>query len=377
MCSLRATSATRGHKCPIRSLPGEEGAGGGVSTYMVTSCTTKLSTLSLLLLALAAPACALEADEGNDTEAADDELAASRVKVVGSIGADESKSVAYTASPKYRGFTYAGKKGDQVTLRGVAANGAIVRLWVLGSGMKTLASNSAKNGGDLRYTLKSTGSFTFALATSNASSTTITLTAKVPGTVHAVSEAPGESCDGTLTSAGMASMFTDKPLAGGGDWSYTGNYHAGAVRLGDYTRTSYTRSCSSSTGGCTAWTPIVENPLGGNTGYLLAGGDANDFRIALRSKNVVAISSGVPQYPCYHNIAGYGYGATVGDPSLDSMTIRDASTCSNDAGPNVAYRAVATDTCFRAVHQVETSRRDFGDGAYTSTEKATVFYAAY
>lgn len=241
--------------------------------------------------------------------------------------------------------------------------------------MATLASNLTV-GGDLNYTLKTTGVFTLAFATSNSSSTNVTLTAIVPSAVHAVSEQPGEACGGTLTSSGLAALFTNKPPATGRDWSYVGYYWAGGVRLGEYARTTYTRSCSSAMGGCTAWTPAVENPLGGNTGYILGGSDAGDLRIALRSKDVVPVDSGT-QYPCYHNTAGYGYGAAAGNPTFRSMLIRAASTCGNDAGPSVSYAAVATDSCFRAVSKMETSRRDFGGGEYTSTEKATVFSANY
>lgn len=331
---------------------------------MLTYKFAKLSALSIVLLSLGPAACAVQTDD--EAQTTDDELSASRVQIVGTIVGGATKMVAYTASPKYRGFSYAGTKGDQITLHATAANGAVVRLYVLGVGMKTLATNSVTKGGDVHYTLKTDGTFTFTVSTQDASSTSITFTADVPNAVHAVGEAPGEACDGTLTSPGLAELFTTKSTA------------AGAISLGDYTRTTYTRSCSSTLGGCTAWTPVADNLLIGNTGYVLGFGDGSDFKVALRSTNVVAVDSGVPQYPCYHAIAGNGYGASVGDPALDSMIIGETSTCSNDGGPNVSYEAtIVTDHCMRAMHRIETSRHDFGGGAYASTEKATVFYTAY
>jgi hypothetical protein len=247
---------------------------------------------------------------------------------------------------------------------------------VLGTGFATLAYNSPTQGGALTYRFKQAGTFTLAVSTRDARPTSITFTAEVATTQRPLRDEPGAACEGDLTARGLSELFSEKPKATGADWTRVGHYVPNAVRLGDYTRTKYVRTCDTRAGGCTAWAPVAAPVLGGNEGYLLAGVVDQDVRLALRSNDVASVASGVAGRPCLHNTAGFGYGARAGKPTFDSMVIRGASSCSNTVGDGVVYATVMHDRCVRASTRTEL-RQDVGGGQVKTSEEAIVFFSKF
>ncbi|HSO39912.1 MAG TPA: PPC domain-containing protein, partial [Labilithrix sp.] len=329
--------------------------------------------------------CAADSAEPEDDVAVDEAaLSSSLIQVLGTIAPGGSVSVPYTATPKYRAYSFTAAAGDKVTFKVTSESGGDAFAYILGSTFATIASNdnasATTKDAEVTATIKKSGTYYVALRNVVRAPTTFTLS--FAGRPPAVSDSPGPACDGTLTSAGLAKLFSTKPAAGSGS-------AASAIALGSYTAKVYTRDCSSTAGGCSAWSEnanatapasaqndILVPSLKFRAGYVVGSSGGGGIGLRLRSNVVESVDSGVPGYPCYHSLVG---AADIATPSASkvAMGLQVHSTCSNDGSATVAFDTTVTDACMKAVKIMDTQRSDFGGGAYVAKQLAVVIDARY
>ena len=328
--------------------------------------------------------CAADSAEPDEDVAVDEAaLSSSLIQVLGTIAPGDSVSVPYTATPKYRAYSFTAAAGDNVTFRVASESGGDALAYILGSTFATIAKNdnasATTKDAEVTATIKKGGTYYVALRNVVRAPTTFTLS--FAGPPPAASDSPGPACDGALTSAGLAKLFSTKPAAGSGS--------ASAIALGGYTARVYTRDCSSAAGGCSVWSEnasatapasaqndILVPSLNFRAGYVVGASGGGGIGLSLRSNEVQSVYSGVPGYPCYHSLVGAARNATPGASTV-AMDLQVRSTCSNDGSATVAFETTVTDACMKAVKIMDLQRSDFGGGAYVAKQLAVVIDARY
>jgi plastocyanin len=324
---------------------------------------------------------------GPDEEVAVDDaaLSSSQIQVLGAIAPGEAISVPYTATPKYRAYSFKASAGDSVTFKVTSASGGDAFAYILGSTFATVAKNddasATTKDAEVTAKIKKTGTYYVALRNVVRAPTTFTLAFAGPPPA-AVADSPGPACEGALTSAGLARLFSTKPSAGSG-------YAASAIALGAYTARIYTRDCSSTAGGCSpwsespnatapasAWNDILVPNLDFRAGRLVGAVGGEGIRLSLQSNVVESVDSGVAGYPCHHTLVGSARTATPAASTV-AMDVQVQSTCSNDGSATIAFDTTVTDACMKAVKITDTQRSDFGGGAYVAKQLAVVIDARY
>lgn len=343
------------------------------------------TSLLLFTTAVGGAGCAAAGAEPEGDVAVDEAaLSGSLIQVLGTIAPGDSVSVPYTGTPKYRAYSFTADAGDKVTFKVASESGGDAFAYILGSTFATIAKNdnASATTKDAEVTAKLTKGGTYYVALRNVVRAPTTFTLSFVGTPPAVSDSPGAACAGALTGAGLAKLFSTKAAAGSG-------YAASAIALGGYTAKVYTRDCSSTAGGCSAWSEnanatapasaqndILVPSLNFRAGYVVGASGGGGIGLSLRSNEVQSVDSGVPGYPCYHSLVGVARNATPGASTV-AMDLQVHSTCSNDGSATIAFDTTVTDTCMKAVKVMDTQRSDFGGGAYVAKQLAVVIDARY
>jgi len=328
---------------------------------------------------LAAGCAAPTAESAEDPAVDESALSGSTIQVLGSIAPGDSLSAEYSGTPRYRAYSFTAAAGDKVTFKVTSSTGGDALAYILRKNFATIARNDNASGTtkDAEVTAKIATGGTYYVAVRNAARGPATFTVSFDAPPAATSDSPGPACTGGLTSAGLASLFANKPTAG-----------TSMIALGGYTAKIYTRDCSSTAGGCSPWSEnpaatvppsvrydILVPPPFYRAGDTFGRSGAQGIDLVLRSR-VETVDSGVAGFPCYHTLVGTAAEAKPGASTV-AMGIRIQSTCSNDGSASIPFDTTVTDTCMKAVKIVDTQRSDFGGGAYVAKQLAVVIDARY
>lgn len=108
-----------------------------MKTYMVCF-------LGFLALPLGAVACSV--DDTNAVSSESDLRAMTSSEIVGSLAYGETKTIAYTSSPKYRALSFQAAEGDTIDARFVGDSGVDPVAYLLSSSFSTLERNDDESG---------------------------------------------------------------------------------------------------------------------------------------------------------------------------------------------------------------------------------------
>ena len=143
----------------------------------------KSSQLALALSLLVLPVVACSADADETTDSSESELRAlGATEIVGTIGYGDTKTIAYTSTPKYRAFSFQAAKGDIIDARFVGAGGVDPVGYLLSSTFGTVEHNDDETADStaahVTHTITKAGTYYLAVkdAKTHAGTVTISLT---------------------------------------------------------------------------------------------------------------------------------------------------------------------------------------------------------